>query len=107
LRRRSASTPIVRDALDKLKAGKSLGQLVTSAQEGAAEVLYGLILVGLNREVGPARLGLEPGIGVDDAQGVAVGVVGPGPATPRRRSRPSTSCAANATTTSSATTMPG
>ncbi|VUD73036.1 tetratricopeptide repeat protein [Methylobacterium symbioticum] len=34
--------PIVRDALDKLKAGKPLGRLVGSAQEGAAEVLYGL-----------------------------------------------------------------
>jgi len=34
--------PIVTDALDRLKAGKPLGQLVTSAQEGAAEVLYGL-----------------------------------------------------------------
>ena len=34
--------PIVADALDRLKAGKPLGQLVTSAQEGAAEVLYGL-----------------------------------------------------------------
>lgn len=34
--------PLVRDALDKLKAGKPLGKLVTNAQEGAAEVLYGL-----------------------------------------------------------------
>ena len=34
--------PIVRDALDKLRAGKPLGKLVTTAQEGAAEVLYGL-----------------------------------------------------------------
>ena len=34
--------PIVRDALDKLKAGKPLGKVVTNAQEGAAEVLYGL-----------------------------------------------------------------
>ncbi|WP_246153898.1 tetratricopeptide repeat protein [Methylobacterium oryzihabitans] len=41
--------PIVRDALDKLKAGKSLGQLVTSAQEGAAEVLYGLGSAGTSQ----------------------------------------------------------
>ncbi|TXN06417.1 tetratricopeptide repeat protein [Methylobacterium sp. WL103] len=34
--------PIVRDALDKLKAGKPLARLVTNAQEGAGEVLYGL-----------------------------------------------------------------
>ncbi|MCJ2041757.1 tetratricopeptide repeat protein [Methylobacterium sp. E-041] len=34
--------PIVRDALDKLKAGKPLARLVTTAQEGAGEVLYGL-----------------------------------------------------------------
>ena len=34
--------PIVRDALDRLKAGKPLGRLIGSAQEGAAEVLYGL-----------------------------------------------------------------
>ncbi len=34
--------PIVRDALDKLKAGKPLGRLITTAQEGAGEVLYGL-----------------------------------------------------------------
>ena len=34
--------PIVRDALDKLKAGKPLGRLINTAQEGAAEVLYGL-----------------------------------------------------------------
>ncbi|WP_430910747.1 tetratricopeptide repeat protein [Methylobacterium sp. sgz302541] len=34
--------PIVRDALDKLKDGKPLGRLVNTAQEGAAEVLYGL-----------------------------------------------------------------
>ena len=34
--------PMVRDALDKLKAGKPLARLVTNAQEGAAEVLYGL-----------------------------------------------------------------
>ncbi|GJE26777.1 Beta-barrel assembly-enhancing protease [Methylobacterium organophilum] len=34
--------PIVADALDKLKSGKPLGQLINSAQEGAAEVLYGL-----------------------------------------------------------------
>lgn len=34
--------PLVRDALDKLKAGKPLGKLVTNAQDGAAEVLYGL-----------------------------------------------------------------
>ncbi|MFD0935153.1 tetratricopeptide repeat protein [Methylobacterium trifolii] len=34
--------PIVRDALDKLKAGKPLARIVATAQEGAAEVLYGL-----------------------------------------------------------------
>lgn len=34
--------PVVRDALDKLKAGKPLGRLITTAQEGAGEVLYGL-----------------------------------------------------------------
>lgn len=34
--------PLVRDALDKLKAGEPLGKLVTTAQDGAAEVLYGL-----------------------------------------------------------------
>jgi tetratricopeptide (TPR) repeat protein len=40
--RLSPRHPLVRDALDKLKAGKPLGKLVTNAQEGAAEVLYGL-----------------------------------------------------------------
>ncbi|MEA1833291.1 tetratricopeptide repeat protein [Methylobacterium durans] len=34
--------PIIRDALDKLKSGKPLPRLINSAQEGAAEVLYGL-----------------------------------------------------------------
>ena len=34
--------PLVVDALDKLKAGKPLTPLIASAQEGAAEVLYGL-----------------------------------------------------------------
>ena len=34
--------PMVRDALDKLKAGKPLTRLIANAQEGAAEVLYGL-----------------------------------------------------------------
>ncbi|MER2264558.1 tetratricopeptide repeat protein [Methylobacterium oxalidis] len=34
--------PIIRDALDKLKAGKPLPRLINTAQEGAAEVLYGL-----------------------------------------------------------------
>ena len=34
--------PMVVDALDKLKAGKPLTPLIGSAQEGAAEVLYGL-----------------------------------------------------------------
>ncbi|HEX8417900.1 MAG TPA: tetratricopeptide repeat protein [Methylobacterium sp.] len=34
--------PIVRDALDRLKAGKPLARLVNTAQEGAGEVLYGL-----------------------------------------------------------------
>ncbi|GEP10883.1 Beta-barrel assembly-enhancing protease [Methylobacterium gnaphalii] len=34
--------PIVTDALDKLKNGKPLGQLINLAQEGASEVLYGL-----------------------------------------------------------------
>lgn len=37
-----ARHPIVRDALDRLKAGKPLGRLINTAQEGAAEVLYGL-----------------------------------------------------------------
>ncbi|WP_043353374.1 tetratricopeptide repeat protein, partial [Methylobacterium sp. B1] len=34
--------PLVRDALDKLKEGKPLTRLIGTAQEGAAEVLYGL-----------------------------------------------------------------
>ncbi|SFG54148.1 tetratricopeptide repeat protein [Methylobacterium gossipiicola] len=34
--------PIVRDALNRLKEGKPLPRLVTTAQEGAGEVLYGL-----------------------------------------------------------------
>lgn len=34
--------PVVTDALDKLKAGKPLGPFINTAQEGAAEVLYGL-----------------------------------------------------------------
>jgi tetratricopeptide (TPR) repeat protein len=34
--------PIVRDALDKLRAGKPLSRIITTAQEGGAEVLYGL-----------------------------------------------------------------
>jgi tetratricopeptide (TPR) repeat protein len=38
--------PLVRDALDQLRAGKTLAPLVTSAQEGAAEVLYGLGAAG-------------------------------------------------------------
>lgn len=41
--------PIVRDALDKLKAGKPLTPLITSAQEGAAEVLYGLGSAGTSQ----------------------------------------------------------
>jgi len=38
--------PIVRAAMDALKAGKPLMPLVTNAQEGAAELLYGLGVVG-------------------------------------------------------------
>ncbi|WP_375464216.1 tetratricopeptide repeat protein [uncultured Methylobacterium sp.] len=34
--------PIVREALDKLKGGKPLARIITTAQEGAGEVLYGL-----------------------------------------------------------------
>jgi tetratricopeptide (TPR) repeat protein len=34
--------PIVRDALNRLKEGKPLARLITTAQEGAGEVLYGL-----------------------------------------------------------------
>jgi tetratricopeptide (TPR) repeat protein len=34
--------PLVRDAVAQLEAGKMLGPLVNSAQDGAAEVLYGL-----------------------------------------------------------------
>jgi tetratricopeptide (TPR) repeat protein len=34
--------PLVRDAVAQLEAGKGLGALVNSAQDGAAEVLYGL-----------------------------------------------------------------
>ncbi len=34
--------PIVKAAIDDLTTGKTLGPLVTNAQEGAAEVLYGL-----------------------------------------------------------------
>ncbi len=41
--------PIVRDALDKLKAGKPLTPLIGSAQEGAAEVLYGLGSAGTSQ----------------------------------------------------------
>jgi len=38
--------PIVRDALNRLKEGKPLTRLVTTAQEGAGEVLYGLGAAG-------------------------------------------------------------
>jgi tetratricopeptide (TPR) repeat protein len=38
--------PLVRDALDKLRAGKPLAPVVSNAQEGAAEVLYGLGAAG-------------------------------------------------------------
>ncbi len=38
--------PLIRDATDLLKAGKPLPLLVTSAVEGAAEVLYGLGAAG-------------------------------------------------------------
>ncbi|ACA17185.1 Tetratricopeptide TPR_2 repeat protein [Methylobacterium sp. 4-46] len=41
--------PIVRDALEKLKAGKPLPPLIASAQEGAAEVLYGLGTAGTSQ----------------------------------------------------------
>jgi tetratricopeptide (TPR) repeat protein len=34
--------PVVRDALDRLKAGKPLPRIINNAQEGAGEVLYGL-----------------------------------------------------------------
>ncbi|MBM6595919.1 tetratricopeptide repeat protein [Microvirga pudoricolor] len=38
--------PVVRSSVDAIKAGKPLPTTVTSAQEGAAEVLYGLGVVG-------------------------------------------------------------
>jgi tetratricopeptide (TPR) repeat protein len=38
--------PLIRDAMDQLRAGKPLAPLVASAQEGAAEVLYGLGAAG-------------------------------------------------------------
>jgi tetratricopeptide (TPR) repeat protein len=41
--------PIVRAALDQLKAGKPLPSAIGNAQEGAAEVLYGLGVVGTSQ----------------------------------------------------------
>ncbi|MGY2047173.1 tetratricopeptide repeat protein [Methylobacterium sp. JK268] len=41
--------PIVRDALEKLKAGTPLAPLIANAQEGAAEVLYGLGTAGTSQ----------------------------------------------------------
>ena len=38
--------PIVREAMDHLNGNRPLGPLITSAQEGAAEVLYGLGAAG-------------------------------------------------------------
>ena len=38
--------PVVRAALDELRAGKTLPPAVASAQDGAAEVLYGLGVIG-------------------------------------------------------------
>ncbi|WP_244641912.1 tetratricopeptide repeat protein [Chelatococcus reniformis] len=38
--------PVIRQALDDLKAGKTLEPLVTDAQDGGAEVLYGLGAAG-------------------------------------------------------------
>lgn len=38
--------PLIRDAMDQLGAGKPLAPLIGSAQEGAAEVLYGLGAAG-------------------------------------------------------------
>src|SRR5215207_4850116 len=38
--------PIVRDAVEQLKSGRTLPPLVATAQEGAAEVLYGLGAAG-------------------------------------------------------------
>lgn len=38
--------PIIRDAIDQLKAGKTLAPVITDAQQGAAEVLYGLGAAG-------------------------------------------------------------
>jgi tetratricopeptide (TPR) repeat protein len=41
--------PLVRAALDQLKAGKPLAPSITNAIEGAAEVLYGLGVVGTSQ----------------------------------------------------------
>jgi tetratricopeptide (TPR) repeat protein len=38
--------PVVREAIDRLNANKPLGPIITTAQEGAAEVLYGLGAAG-------------------------------------------------------------
>ena len=45
-RSRCRAIPIVRAAMKTLKAGKPLPPIVTSAQDGAAELLYGLGVVG-------------------------------------------------------------
>jgi tetratricopeptide (TPR) repeat protein len=44
--------PIVEDAIEKLKAGKPLARTVNNAQEGAAEVLYGLGSIGSRQDEG-------------------------------------------------------
>ncbi|CAO4191879.1 hypothetical protein LFADAHJC_LOCUS204 [Methylorubrum extorquens] len=44
--------PAVRDALERLKAGKPLARLINTAQEGAGEVLYGLGSIGSTQNDG-------------------------------------------------------
>nr|WP_246505363.1 tetratricopeptide repeat protein [Microvirga antarctica] len=69
--------PVVRSAIETLKAGKPLAPLVTTAQEGAAELLYGLGVVGNTQgDELTAIIYLRLGLDLDPNHGLALVTLG-------------------------------
>jgi tetratricopeptide (TPR) repeat protein len=65
--------PVVRDALARLESGKPLAPFVTNAQEGAAEVLYGLGAAGSSSgDELPALIYLRLGLHVEPEHPMAL-----------------------------------
>jgi tetratricopeptide (TPR) repeat protein len=69
--------PVVRAAMETLKSGKPLTPIVTSAQDGAAELLYGLGVVGNTQgDELTAIIYLRLGLDLDPNHGLALVTLG-------------------------------